>query len=89
MADDFEDMDKDGREETSELDGLDLSTAGLDEITEALRRLEGENQGLLEDIRVLRIRLLDEKVRSSRFGRCTVPMIFGGNAFAPAQRCVV
>lgn len=44
------------------LDGLDLSTASLEDMTEALRKLEGQKQDVIEDIRQLRVRLENEKV---------------------------
>lgn len=51
-----------GREKDEGLAGLDLDTAKLDDMSQALGRLESEKRGLLEDIRVLRVRLADEKV---------------------------
>lgn len=47
------------------LDGVDLDqldTANLDVMAECLRKLECEKVGLLDDIRLLRVRLSDEKV---------------------------
>ena len=46
----------------SEFGNLDLDVANLDDMNEALRKLERENRSLLEDIRDLRDRLADEKV---------------------------
>eukprot|EP00903_Cladosiphon_okamuranus_P009818 g9331.t1 len=43
------------------LGGLDLETAKLDDMSQALGRLECEKRDLLENIRVLRVRLADEK----------------------------
>lgn len=61
--------DEDGKEEgidqhegIEDLDGLDLTTAGLDDMVDTLRKLEAGKQGLLESIRMLRVRLADEKV---------------------------
>lgn len=51
------DKEKDGK-----LGGLDLETAELDDMSMALGRLECEKRDLLENIRVLRVRLADEKV---------------------------
>lgn len=48
-----------------ELGGLDLDTAKLDDMSQALARLEFEKRGLLENIRVLRVRLADEKVKQT------------------------
>lgn len=50
------------KEKDGELGGLDMETAKLDDMSQALGRLECEKQGLLENIRVLRVRLADEKV---------------------------
>lgn len=44
------------------LRGLDLGTAKLDAMSLALERLECEKRSLLENIRILRVRLADEKV---------------------------
>lgn len=56
-------------EERIELDGLDLRTAKLGDMAEALRRLEREKRSLLDSIRLLRVRLSDEKVSSRRAGK--------------------
>lgn len=45
-----------------ELGGLDLETAKLDDMSQALGGLESEKRDLLENMRVLRVRLTDEKV---------------------------
>lgn len=46
-----------------ELGGLDnLDRANLDDMSQALGKLECEKRDLLENIRVLRVRLADEKV---------------------------
>lgn len=50
------------REKAVELGDLDLDSAKLDDMVQALGRLELEKRGLLENIRVLRLRLADEKV---------------------------
>ncbi|CBJ33834.1 conserved unknown protein [Ectocarpus siliculosus] len=50
-----------GREKAVELGDLDLDSAKLDDMVHALGRLELEKRGLLENIRVLRLRLADEK----------------------------
>ncbi len=56
-------VDEEGEREQDEgLGGLDLDTAKLDDMSQELGRLESEKRGLLEDIRVLRVRLADEKV---------------------------
>eukprot|EP00752_Nemacystus_decipiens_P004512 g4120.t1 len=44
-----------------ELGGLDLETAKLDDMSQALGSLECDKRDLLENIRVLRVRLADEK----------------------------
>lgn len=44
------------------LDDLDFKRARLDEISHALRDLEHTKQGILEEVRVLRSRLFEEKV---------------------------
>lgn len=60
-------MSVDGEEEEEghkgvELGGLDLDTAKVDDMAQALEKLECEKRGLLESIRVLRVRLAEEKV---------------------------
>lgn len=44
------------------IDTLDLSTANLGDVAEALRQLEHEKKDLFSDLRVLRVRLAEEKV---------------------------
>lgn len=60
---------KDGEKRTK-LDGLDLGTAKLNDMVEALKRMECENRGLLDDIRVLRVRLADENVKKIKKSTC-------------------
>ncbi|CAB1115295.1 unnamed protein product [Ectocarpus sp. CCAP 1310/34] len=50
------------REKAVELGDLDLDSAKLDDMVHALGSLELEKRGLLENIRVLRLRLAEEKV---------------------------
>lgn len=56
------DMVERDKKKDGELGGLDMETAKLDDMSQALGRLECEKRDLLENIRVLRVRLADEKV---------------------------
>lgn len=56
-------------EELEQHDGLDLNMASLNDMAEALRKFEGKKQELIEDIRMLRVRLEEEKVlRNAKCG---------------------
>lgn len=49
-------------EELTELEGFDMDTAKLENLVEALKKLEMEKRALLDSIRALRTRLAEEKV---------------------------
>lgn len=68
-----------------ELGGLDLNTARLDDMSQVLARLEFEKRGLLENIRILRVRLADEKVNSDTNSLLTIQRCQG---FSPRFRAV-
>ncbi|CAM9833495.1 unnamed protein product, partial [Hapterophycus canaliculatus] len=50
-----------GKQKGVQLGGLDLDAAKVDDMAKALETLECEKRGLLESIRILRVRLADEK----------------------------
>lgn len=54
------------RQKGVELGGSDLDNAKVDDMAQALEKLECEKRGVLESIRVLRVRLADEKVLEGR-----------------------
>lgn len=49
--------------ELEQYDGLDFNTASLNDMVKSLHKFEGKKQELIEDIRVIRIRLEEEKVK--------------------------
>lgn len=57
-----EELGREREKKAVELGDIDLDSAKLDDMVHALGRLELEKRGLLENIRVLRLRLADEKV---------------------------
>ena len=53
------------------LAGLHLDAAKLDDMAKSLRKLEDEKRSLLDEIELLRKRLSEEKVRTTRRFRTT------------------